>query len=78
MPPKRSNLVLPTHIPNIELDVLVGDGLDVKPDGRNGCNVLVELELVQDRWRVHVSRKSRRGCRVPPTRLAGGVKAQHQ
>ena len=30
MPPKRSDLVLPTDIPHGELDVLVFDGLDVK------------------------------------------------
>ena len=30
MPPKRSDLVLPTDIPHGELDVLVFDSLDVK------------------------------------------------
>ena len=30
MPPQRSNLVLPTHVPHSELDVLVLDSLDVE------------------------------------------------
>lgn len=34
--------------PNVELDVLVCDGLDVETDGGNGGDGLVELELVED------------------------------
>lgn len=48
MSPKRSNLVLSTHIPDIKFDVLVGDCFDVETDGRNGGDVLVELQLVKD------------------------------
>lgn len=48
MPPKRTNLVLTTNIPHIELDILVRDGLDVEADGGNGGDVLAELELVED------------------------------
>ena len=48
MPPQRTNLVLTTDVPDIELDVLVGDGLDVEADGGDGGDVLAELELVED------------------------------
>lgn len=48
MPPQRTNLVLATNVPHIKLDVLVGDGLDVEAHGRNGGDVLAQLELVQD------------------------------
>lgn len=48
MAPKRTDLVLSTHIPDVELGVLVGDGLDVEANGRNGCDVLVKLELVEN------------------------------
>ena len=50
MPPKRPNLILPSHIPNIKFDVLIGDGLDVEADSRNGSDVGVELQLVEDRY----------------------------
>ena len=43
MPPKRSNLILPSHIPDVELDVLVCDRLDVEADGRNGGDVGVDF-----------------------------------
>lgn len=46
--PKRPNLVLSTDIPNIELRVLIRDGLDVEADGRDGSDVGIKLELVQD------------------------------
>lgn len=46
--PQRSNLVLASDIPNVELCVLVRDGLDVEADGRDRGDVLVELELVED------------------------------
>ena len=48
MSPERPNLVLTTYIPHVELDVLVGDGLDVEADGRNSRDILAELELVED------------------------------
>lgn len=48
MSPQGPDLVLATDIPHVELDVLVGDGLDVEADGGNGGNVLAELQLVQD------------------------------
>ena len=48
MPPQRANLVLPAHVPYVELDIFVCDGLDVEADGRDGGNVLVELEFVED------------------------------
>ena len=48
MPPERSDLVLAADIPYVELDVLVHDRLDVEAHGRNGRDVLVQLELVHD------------------------------
>ncbi len=47
MPPERSNLVLTTDVPHIELDILIGHGLDVETDCWNGGDVLAELELVK-------------------------------
>ncbi len=43
MPPKRPNLILPSHVPHVELDILVRDGLDVEADGGDGGDVGVEL-----------------------------------
>ena len=48
MPPQRPDLILPSHVPNIELDILIRDGLDVEADGGDGSDVGVELELVED------------------------------
>ncbi len=56
MSPQRPDLVLAADIPDIELCVLVCDGLDVESDGGNGGYVLVELEFVEDCWRGRVSR----------------------
>ena len=39
MPPQRPNLILPSHVPDIELDILIGDGLDVEADGGDGGDV---------------------------------------
>ena len=55
MSPQRADLVLAADIPDVELCVLVGNGLDVEADGGDGGDVLVELELVEDCWRVYVS-----------------------
>lgn len=49
MSPKRPYLILTPHIPNIKLNILIGDGLDVKSHGRDSSHILVELEFVQDR-----------------------------
>jgi hypothetical protein len=49
--PQRSDLVLPTHVPHVELDVLVGYGFDVEADGGDRGDVLVQFELVEDCWR---------------------------
>lgn len=51
MPPKRPNLILPSHIPNVELDVLIRDGLDVEANSGNGSDVGVEFKLVKDCYR---------------------------
>lgn len=50
MPPQRPNLILPSHVPNVELDILIRDRLDVEADSRDGGDVGVELELVEDRY----------------------------
>lgn len=49
MPPQRPNLILPTHIPHIKLDILIRHRLNIKPHRRDRSHVLVELELVQNR-----------------------------
>ena len=71
MPPKRANLILPSHIPNVELDILIRDRLDVEADSRDGGDVGVELELVEDRYRhiSHFHNQSRRlrSTGTPPT-----------
>jgi len=46
MSPERSNLVLSSYVPNIELDVLVRDRLNVEAHGWNGSNILIQLQLV--------------------------------
>lgn len=51
MPPKRSNLILSSHIPDIKFDILVRDGLDVEANGRDSCDVGIELQLVEDCYR---------------------------
>lgn len=52
MSPQRPDLVLSSNIPNIELYVLVGNGLDVESDGRNSSDALVELKLVKNGCRM--------------------------
>jgi len=48
MSPQRTNLVLTSDVPNVELDILVCDRLDVESDGWYGCHGLVQLELVKN------------------------------
>lgn len=48
MSPQRSNLILSSNIPNIELNVLVCNSLDVKSDGWDGGDVLVQAQSVED------------------------------
>ncbi len=48
MPPQRSDFVLPAYIPYIEFRVLVRDSLNVEAYSRNGGDVLVELQFVED------------------------------
>jgi hypothetical protein len=47
--PQRPQLVLTPNVPDGKLDVLVFQSLDVKPDGRDGLNKLVLLQLEEDR-----------------------------
>ena len=85
MPPKRPNLVLPTHIPHIELYILVRDGLDVEADGGDGRDVGVELQFVEDGYGAYSVSLGER--RQPEWRLrregrftglAGGIQAEHE
>ena len=48
MAPERADLVLSAHVPHVELDVFVCYCFDVEADGRDGGDVLVEFELVED------------------------------
>ena len=43
MPPQRSYLILPSHVPDVELYILVCDGFDVEADSGNGGDVGVDL-----------------------------------
>lgn len=46
--PERANLVLPTDVPDVELDVSERNRLHVEAHRRNGGDVVLQLELVQD------------------------------
>jgi hypothetical protein len=46
--PQRPDLVLTTDIPDVELGVLVCDGLDVETDRGDCCDILVQLKFVED------------------------------
>ena len=46
MSPERSDLVLSTHVPDVELGVLVRHRLHVEADCRDGRHVALKLELV--------------------------------
>jgi hypothetical protein len=48
MSPQGTDLVLASDIPDVELGVLVCDSLHVEADGRDGGDVLVKLEFVED------------------------------
>lgn len=49
MPPQWPDLVLAAYIPYVEFGVFVRNGFDVEADGGDCCDVLVELELVENR-----------------------------
>ena len=49
--PERADLILAADVPDVELDVLVGDGFDVEADGGDGGDVLVEFKFVEDCWK---------------------------
>lgn len=49
VPPKRTDLVLPSHVPYVELDVFVLYRLDVEADRGDRGDGLIQFELVQDR-----------------------------
>lgn len=39
VPPEGPDLILPSDVPDVELDIFVGDGFDVESD----CGVVLEL-----------------------------------
>ena len=49
VPPERSDLVLTTDIPHIELHILVRHRLDVEADRWDRSNILSQFELVENR-----------------------------
>ena len=48
MSPQRPDFILSSNIPDVELDILVCDSLDVEANCGDGGYGLVELELVED------------------------------
>jgi hypothetical protein len=48
MSPERSDLVLPTNVPDSEGNVLVLDAFHVEADGGDGSDDFAELQLVKD------------------------------
>ena len=48
MAPEGPDLVLPTNVPHIKLDVLVGHRFYIEADGRDGRHILVKLEVVEN------------------------------
>merc|ERR1712216_544378 len=49
VPPQLTDLVLAADIPDIEVNVLVLNGLDIEANGWDRCHHLTQLQLVQDR-----------------------------
>jgi len=48
MPPKRSDFVLTTHVPDSEANVLVLHSLNIKPNGGNSCHYFAKFQFIQD------------------------------
>lgn len=65
--PEGSDLVLSSYVPYVELYVAVGDRLDVEPDRWDGRHRLVQLQLVQDRYKSKADQDS-----VSDGQLVGG------
>jgi hypothetical protein len=80
--PQRTDLVLTTDVPDVELGVFVGDGLDVEADGGDCCYILVQLEFVEDGCLARRVSTLRTGCKQNGgwilTRLASSVETKHQ
>lgn len=66
MSPQRPNLVLTTNVPHVKLGVLVRYRLYVETNGRDGSNVLVELELVKNGCKVMCQLIMRSNFLLPP------------
>ena len=78
MSPQRSYLVLSTDIPNVELDVLICDRLDVEPYCGNCGDVLIQFELVQNGCTTLSTRASTAAEEINLTRLSGSIEAKHE
>ncbi len=48
VPPKRTDLILTAHVPDVKLDVLVRNGLYVESHRRDGGDRLSQFEFVKD------------------------------
>ena len=48
MSPQRPDLVLSANVPDVELDVLIGNRFDIETNGGNSGDVLVQLKLVEN------------------------------
>ena len=51
MSPQWPYFVLSTHIPHIEFRILVCDRLDVETHCGYGRDILIELKLIENRWK---------------------------
>ena len=76
MSPQRSDFVLPTNIPNGELNVLIFDSLDVEANGGDGSDNFTQ----SGRLELNESRKGTVALLqfVEDGRLSSSVKAHHQ
>ena len=74
MPPQWPDFVLSSHIPDVELDILVGDCFDVEADCGYRGDVLVQFEFVEDCWMEEVS--ARRNTKLASSDLMEGTQIE--
>jgi hypothetical protein len=79
MPPERSDLVLSSYIPNVELYILISHSLDVESYCWNGSDVLADLELVEYccKGQGSVSMLESKD-NMEPTSLSCSIQSKHQ
>ena len=54
MSPQWSDLILPADVPDIELDILIRNRLDIEPDRWDRADILIEFQLVENCWQKRV------------------------